>query len=277
MERKLQLIAKEHDDLFWASRGGGGGNFGIVTKMKFQAYHIDKVHTYVLKTELTKENLEKLLPLWQKLSLTFPNKLCSDFNIVNRKIEIAGLYLGKDSQKLHKILHPLIESTTLHEFFHVTYTEAMRYFTGSARWRPFYKIKSSFLTLPLPQSSIPVLLKYCSNPKGSFRIGLLGGKIAEVEPHETAFYHRKSLFNVMLTSQWDNENQDGEFLSWITNFYNELGKYFPGQIYVNAPDSAIPNYLAQYYSGNLNRLIEVKKKYDPENVFNYPQSIPNEY
>jgi hypothetical protein len=153
----------------------------------------------------------------------------------------------------------------------------MRYFTGTGRWKTFYKIKSSFLTLPLPESALPIILKYCLDPKGTFRIGLLGGKISAVKPDETAFAYRNSSFSVMLNSQWENEDQELEFLTWITNFYNELAKYFPGHVYVNSPDLAIPNYLAQYYGQNLKRLIEVKKIYDPENTFRYPQSIPTEY
>jgi len=275
--KKITVNEKEHTDLFWACKGGGGGNFGIVTKLKLQAYHIDKVFLYILTTPLHKESLKNLFLTWQKISIHFPDNLSSEFNIINKEIIITGLYLGERDEKLQHLLHPLIEHSKKVEIKYVPYIEAARYFTGTARWLPFFKAKNSFLSLPFPKSSLPIILKYCSQPRGTFKVNVLGGKIAEIKPHETAFDFRHSLFWLLLNSQWANEDQQPEFVSWITNFYNELGPYFPGHIYVNTPDAAIPNYLAQYYGNNLKRLIEVKRKYDPENIFKYPQSIPTEY
>lgn len=274
--QKVTVNDKEYSDLFWACKGGGGGNFGIVTKMKLQAYHIDNVYLYSLRAPLTKENLENLLPLWQDIAPRFPKKLSSDFGIGEREIDITGLYIGANEQKLRKLLTPFIEKVSVVEINYIPYIDAVRYFTGSARWRPFYKVKNSFIAMPLPQASLPIILKYCSEPRGGFVLNLLGGQVAKVKSHETAFAYRKSLFWLIINAQWDNQYQEPDSVSWITNLYNELSPYFPGHVYVNAPDLAIPNYLAQYYGDNLRRLIHIKKKYDPENIFRYPQSIPTE-
>ena len=92
----------------------------------------------------------------------------------------------------------------------------------------------------------------------------------------TAFVHRNLLGWLHINAQWDNEAEQPQKLSWITSFYEELEPYMTSQVYQNAPDLAITDYLDRYYGENLPRLIQIKNKSltDPENIFHYAQSIP---
>lgn len=282
---KVTVNEKSHPDLLWASKGGGGGNFGIVTSVKLRAYPIDDVVLYILATPLSKESLDTLLPTWQLDSLRYPSRLSSEFNIRDGSIEIVGLYLpnGRHTvERLREILAPLIRHSAKVDIRRVPYLEAAKFFTGRARWRPFFKAKNSFIDRPFAQSAIDIIFRYSSEPLGRVMINRLGGSIAKVPNCATAFPHRDSLYWLLINSQWDNNtnipaNKPSEaeiHFAWIENFYRELGPSLPGKVYVNTPDADIPNFLAQYYGENLKRLIAVKKRYDPGNVFHYPQSIP---
>ncbi len=269
---------QKQPDLFWACKGGGGGNFGIVTHMKLNTYYINKVVYYRLAVSLSKNKLDILLPQWMNDSLTYPKRLSSEFDIINKEIIIRGLYLFKNEQDaeqmVKQILQPIINNVDRIDIRIIPYSEAARIFTGISRWLVFFKAKNSFIDRPFNQSAIDIIYKYTSEPRGTFLFTRLGGKISEIKPQDTAFPYRDSLYWLLLNAQWDNENYAADYFAWIENFYRELGPSLPGKVYVNAPDANIPNYLAQYYGNNLARLIEVKKKYDPENIFNYPQSIP---
>ena len=79
---------------------------------------------------------------------------------------------------------------------------------------------------------------------------------------------------MLINAHWDIQTEGAAEIAWATEFYAALSPFVSEFIYVNAPDLAIKNFLERYYGSNLPRLVEVKKKYDPDNVFHFAQSIP---
>ena len=63
-------------------------------------------------------------------------------------------------------------------------------------------------------------------------------------------------------------------LEWLEGYYAAMQPYLSGGVYQNFPDRGLANWQHAYYGKNLNRLVEVKRTWDPHNLFRFPQSIP---
>jgi FAD/FMN-containing dehydrogenase len=101
-----------------------------------------------------------------------------------------------------------------------------------------------------------------------------GGQAAVPKWNDTAVYYRDALFIVQYDGYWTAVQDEQPTIDWVVNLRKSMLPYASGA-YVNYVDTALgPDWLEQYYGGNLPRLREVKKKYDPHNFFNFPQSIP---
>lgn len=102
---------------------------------------------------------------------------------------------------------------------------------------------------------------------------VIGWKAGCVEPKETAFYYLKATIAQEYISKWTNSLQAKQNIRWIEELREALSPYTTGD-YVNWPDRYIEDWLKTYYGKNVHRLRKVKTKYDPDNVFKFPQSIP---
>ena len=81
------------------------------------------------------------------------------------------------------------------------------------------------------------------------------------------------MFNMQYYIAWSG-NQQNSSLAWINQLQGALSAYIPGNAYINYIDADLPDWASTYYTGALDRLQAVKAKYDPENYFSFPQSIP---
>ena len=107
-----------------------------------------------------------------------------------------------------------------------------------------------------------------------FELNALGGVADQVKPHDTAFVHRNMLYWFLLNGHWSTEDEGAGERKWLNDFNNAMKPYLTRGVYQNMPDGELKHPLQEYYGSNLPRLIEIKRKYDPDNVFNYAQSIP---
>lgn len=269
----------EYPDLYWASQGGAGDNFGIVLSLKFQVYPIDKVWFFVLTYDFSK--LASLIETWQNTTPVYPKELIvylraaggSESNVI-----ISGMYLGTNETELLTLLQPYLE---LHpesqKISYVPYIEAVKGFAGIGRWLPFFKTKNAFLSKPLTKTALDTIVEFMATTsiENTLLLEPLGGRNSEISSKAAAFPYRKDVFGwLLINAHWDRQSSGVQEFKWATKFYNTLKPYLSNKVYVNAPDVQLKHYLRQYYNGNLKRLIKIKSKYDPENIFNYPQSIP---
>ncbi len=101
----------------------------------------------------------------------------------------------------------------------------------------------------------------------------LGGAVSDVAPSETAYYYRDANYILEFASRWKKDQDELENLCWVNQFRKAMQPYMKGN-YVNFPDLAIKDWECTYYGTNIDRLIKIKRNYDPCNVFNFPLSIP---
>lgn len=116
-----------------------------------------------------------------------------------------------------------------------------------------------------------------SGPKprlAKLELNAFGGKVDRIPSSATAFpYRQGTLFWMLLASNWLEPPQEDENVRWVNDFYNSIRPYSLGA-YADCPDLELATPLLDYYGPNLPRLIVVKRKYDPEDVFHSLQSIP---
>jgi len=149
--------------------------------------------------------------------------------------------------------------------------------------RPIYQIrKSYFVAQEVGLEAIRVFQELLGRKPKSVSVWLeqFGGAVNNLKPNATAFVHRgKTMYNVC--SSYKSLNASTEVSpvdrAWLTEFLVVGEQYFGGNsTYPNYVDLELKDYLRKYFGSNLERLVEVKKKYDPSNYFSNPQSIPTQ-
>lgn len=90
----------------------------------------------------------------------------------------------------------------------------------------------------------------------------------------TAFPHRDSLFSMQYIIHWSDPIDGPPSFTWIRDFHAAMRPYVSGHAYSNMCDLDLDDWPHAYYGVNLQRLVEVKTRYDPDNVFHFAQSIP---
>ena len=140
---------------------------------------------------------------------------------------------------------------------------------------PFEKIRV-ILERPFPYKAIQRMkefLAHAPNSNTTIWQQSLRGAVSEIVPNHTAYYYRNALIAQEYNTSWENSNEEEQNMKWVENLRRALSPYTSGD-YVNFPDRFIQDWQTAYYGRNFRRLREVKTKYDPYNVFQFPQSIP---
>jgi FAD/FMN-containing dehydrogenase len=287
-----------HPDLYWALRGGGGGNFGIVTRLVFRTHPVGQVATYSL--EWPWSDAKEVVQAWQRLVPHAPDAFFSVLNLNaavggRPRITSAGQFLGTTDQ-LRAVLKPLAETgtpTRLTVSSH-GYLDAQRIWAGCSGTtiaechlppqghlgRSTFKGKSSYARTRLSSAGIDTMIRQIEarvntgSGSGIILLDSYGGAINRVKKSATAFVHRDALFSMQYLAYWDRSAAAAPNIRWLAAFYAAMRPYVSPFAYQNYIDPDLRSWPQAYYGSNLDRLITVKRRYDPQNVFRSRQSIP---
>ena len=292
--------AHEHEDLYWALRGGGGGNFGIVTQFVFRTHPVGNVATCAL--EWPWSDARRVVNSWQHWAPHAPDALFSVCNLTcigggTPRITIAAQLLGTP-QQLQSLIKPLT-STGSPKRVSVTgrtYLDAARMWAGCAGTiaechlapqgtlgRDTFKGKSDYANKPFSAEAINALVRgiEARSSGGSGRAIVLldssGGAINRVPKHGTAFVHRDDLFSLQYLAYWnagESRAVVAQNLAFLRKLHKVMRPYVSGFAYQNYIDPELATWKHAYYGSNLSRLVAVKRRYDPNNKFRFHQSIP---
>ncbi|KAF9969938.1 hypothetical protein BGZ73_007499 [Actinomortierella ambigua] len=295
----LRVNPTAHTDLFWALRGAGGGSFGLVTEFRIQAYKAPpKVTTMLINYPLAKYS--EVLEAYAHLARTATDDLMAEMNLDGETIEIQVNFLGPKS-RAQAAIAPLIshigskpasvevkdgtwlQAATKWGWLHSGTLE--RPILGDARYA---RGRSLVYRRPLSQKEKDIIQKYLTHPpKGSSAayiiVDIWGGKIDRPNSPSAFDHHRGVVLGIEFISEWGGStNKPGltcpACIEWSTNFLKEMqAAYSSGkslEAYQNYIDRDLPNSLHAYYGSNLPRLQQIKKDFDPANVFTFPQAIP---
>lgn len=278
----IQADQSSNEDLLWASKGGGGGNFGYNTEYTFKVHQAPKTAT-VFNIIWPWEQLETVFSAWQQWAPFVDERLgclLEIYSKVNGLCHAEGIFLGSESE-LTRLLKPLLNAGTPKETTIETlaYPDAIDFLDPDEPipGRSDQSVKfSSAWVLDLwskdPISIMKQFLEEATGTEANFFFINWGGALSRVPSNETAFFWRDPLFYTEWTASWENKSQKDANLASVEKVRQQLKPYVTGS-YVNVPDQNIKKYGKAYYGSNYERLRKIKAKYDPENVFRFPQSI----
>ncbi|WP_340684703.1 FAD-binding oxidoreductase [Amycolatopsis coloradensis] len=260
-----RVSADSEPELFWALRGGGGGNFGVVTSFTFRTDPAPSAVS-VFSLHFPAGSADDVVAEWQRWLPEAPPELWANVVLsggTSVGARISGCYVG-DSASLGKLLNGFAGATR--SVKQLDYLGAMKYFSGSEN-RQSFVASSRILGQPADPAKVTSILK---GRRGmDLLVDGLGGAVADIAPDATAFWHRKALGSVQIYSQADARNRSAATDS-VAEVVTGLG--LDGG-YVNYIDPALPDWMTAYYGGNVTRLKQVAKTYDPDKVFGFAQAV----
>jgi len=273
----LRASEEEHPDLFWALRGGGGGNFGIATAFTFRVHPIGDVATCTVTWPW--DDAPEVFDTWQRWAPFVDERLCVALAVAHPSagtISATGLFTGSAAE-LPSLLEPLLQAGTpgTPAIRSLPYFTAVEQFAGPPITGVRFKNSSAIAYDPLPAEAIATLVDHLrAAPFASDLVGFfpLGGAIAAIALEATAFPHRRAHFDMQYQAYWWDDTAAEASLAWVRDLRTAMAPYTTGA-YVNYVDADLPDWETAYYGLNLPRLEQVKKDYDPDDVFNGPQTI----
>lgn len=287
-------IAATGDDqlLFWAARGGGGGNFAVHTSFTYEPHPVYDVTVFNIVWP-ARHQIELMLDL-QDIQLNHPHLISTRSKLVPTTggkvtrdrlgVQTLGQFFGPPAQLRALLDRPLSRSKPIvAEINGMNYWSARDYLVTDDPIG-LYDIRSSYVAGQLRGDAIDTMMAWMEKwPGGSLlqqNMGILfaaGGKVKDVKPTDTAYVHRDSDFILEMEASWsplDTPDTVRRQLAWLTEYFAAMQAYVRPQSYVNFPSRDLPNWLKAYYGENVDKLCAVKRQYDPDNVFKFPQSIP---
>ncbi|HEU5227970.1 MAG TPA: FAD-binding oxidoreductase [Ktedonobacteraceae bacterium] len=306
--RVLTCDANRDPNLFWALRGGGGGNFGVVTSFTFRVYPLSTVSLFTLRWPWS--SAASVVNAWQHWAPQGPDELWSNCVLLTASnkssapiVLVNGVYVGGVAPLntlLQQLTSQINAAPTSNYVSGATLLDAMLYEAGCSGKtidqchlpsqnpqgqvaRDTSGVKSAYYTSPLPAQGINNLIAAISHRQSSPILGdggigmdSYGGAINRVATDATAFAHRNALFSSQFSASWKASDPASVVTAnrdWLNATWQSMSQYASGASYQNYVDPDLANWQEAYYGPNLPRLQHIKATYDPTNFFHFAQSI----
>ena len=280
----LHVDDNNHPDLFWAIRGGGG-NFGVATRFKFQLHEVDKVLGGMLFLPATPDTIASFL----READSAPNELSAILNIMpappmpflsedvhGKMIMMAMMVYAGDVEEGEKVIAKFRSIATPYADMirPMTYLEMFPPEEGS--YHPIAVGRTMFLD-HVDHSVGQLMMERLQSSTASMavtQLRVLGGAMARVPADATAFAHRQSKIMANLAALYDNPEDKEIHEAWISKYEADL-RQSDGGAYVNfLADVDEAQVRAAYPNGTWERLAAIKARYDHDNLFHLNQNIP---
>jgi hypothetical protein len=271
-------------DVFWASRGGGGGCFGVATSFSFRLFPFNQVLVFSLRWLLPANRARNVVKAWQAWAPQAPSAITSMLRIDRDengriRLECAGQSVGQ-KQQLRRELRGLFASEATQQspmILRMSFLQAIDHYSEGWRHESTYsKDKSDFVFKPLSDDGIETLIDALRHPHmDGFTVSFYayGGAIASASPTDTAFPYRNALSCIQYDATWQEPALTSVRLSQMRELYDSMRPFVSGAAYVNYCDTELQDWAEAYWGPNLPRLRAIKSRFDPEGVFRHAQSI----
>ena len=311
-------------DLFWALRGGGNGNFGIVYQVTLRRFEIPEQNADIIVYYYTPGDWLEVFQTWQEyiLSQYFIDReyIWAQLTITPTRLHVAAHASGSAAvvnEFLEHFQNTFINNLTntspsgyrsnsnytVCNYTPANYSGALAFWAGCTMenncgtnedferclqlptqccGHPFnmnsgYQPRSKPLSTEGMQTMIDNILNVvnvagCMN--ASVQMDSLGGRINAVNSDATAFPHRDNIFGYQYITYFVEPCNQTAMIQWLDRFYANMTQFMGNGSYRNYANINISTPNEKYFLGNLGRLMNIKSIYDPENFFNYSQSIP---
>lgn len=297
------VSAENHPDLFWALRGGGGGNFGVATGFLLRLHKLNHPGGLVtcgtlgwsIEDSTSRKKFIDSMRNWDQSPL--PAALCGDALWRYRRdreskekklwAEITIMYNGGKSEcisELAKILRGEPDVNTLKEMKFYEWEVGGEAFANHSRVHHHHSsviIEKGKMTEQVVSFITEWMISTKEHEPESERGGChvlwdhIGEQTGQKKPDETAFPWRTGEYALSMKTSWDKEEKDGQMVREVQRLRDELKKFAIGgkAAYVNFIDNTLTDWWDAYYDTNYKRLQQLKEIHDPEDFFEFQQSI----
>ncbi|MBT2488881.1 FAD-binding oxidoreductase [Streptomyces sp. ISL-96] len=308
---RLRCTPTEHPDLFWALRGAGNGNFGVVTELTFRTHPAPAAVTAFLSWPWAKA--QAVITAWQEWGPDQPDEIWSSAHLaagpggVTPTVSISAFSLGGYTElqnavdRLADKIGAPARSVSLRRR---SYQESMLVYAGCAGFsdaqchlpgttpgrtpqgalgRETYAARSDFFDRSLSPAGVRALLAQTEaftripvsrdGGGGSIALTALGGAVNRVDPLATAFVHRRQRMLAQYIGAWRAGTSGTAQQTWLKNAHGAMRRYASGAAYQNYTDATLTDWRKAYYGAAADRLTTLKKHYDPDRLFDFPQAL----
>jgi FAD/FMN-containing dehydrogenase len=276
----LTASATEHPDLFWGLRGGGG-NFGVVTSFEYQLHPVDQVLAGMVVHPM--EQAGEVLRFYRDFCRGCPDEMLAAASLMTSHegtpvAVIIASYIG-DIAKGEAAMAPLRQfgSPVADTIAPTSYAQLNTLFDAAVPYGNVHRYwKSSFLK-ELGDDLIEVFVERSAkflSPMSMVLFFHMHGAAIRADPNGTAFGLRDDQWDYDVISQWNDPAAAPDHIQWTRNFWNAVEPYATGEVYVNHLDAEEgTTRIRAAYGRNYDRLVALKNKYDPTNLFRLNQNI----
>lgn len=295
----VDVDADREPDLFWACRGGGGGSLGVVTQLRFRLRPAPRMTTWYLRWAW--DWAADVVSGWQSWAAGSPQSMWSTCKLLTRPgqstaaAQIGGTWIG-DPTGLDRHLNdirdavghaPAGSSRRTRGFLDTMLVEAgCDPAAGAAHCttpRTAFAATSHVLAAALPPEGVTTCVDRIErrqaerHPKqDGVSFDVLGGAVTDLGPGDTAFPHRRALAVAQYTVSLPAGQSDPLVradVAWLHRFRDAMTPYVGNGAYVNYADAELRDWETAYYGSNYARLQQVKQRYDPDDLFTFPQAV----
>ncbi|WP_077799277.1 FAD-binding oxidoreductase [Streptomyces sp. JHA26] len=302
--KQITADATEHKDLFWALRGAGNGNFGIVTELRFRTRPAPQAVSAYLTWPWARA--AAVVRAWQEWGPGQPDEIWSSLHLEagprgTPTVSVAAFSLGTYGElqnAVDRLAARIGAPASGVSLKRRSYEASMEVYAGCSSFatdarchlpgttpgrspqgvlkRETYAARSDFYDRSLPSAGIRALLSQVRSVRGgtgSIAFTALGGAVNRVAPTATAFVHRRSRMLAQYLVSWRPGASDAAARSWLASAHGAMRPYASGAAYQNYTDPALKDWRRAYYGDAAPRLAKLKSQYDPDRVFTFPQAL----
>jgi FAD/FMN-containing dehydrogenase len=273
--RVVDCDVDREPELFWALRGAGGGQFGVVTSLVFATVAEPRAMRFELRWP--EAAAADVVAGWQGWASEAPDDVTANLSLVAEpghplRVVVFGAAL-RPAEPTIVLLESLAARVGARpEIRHhlLTWRDMKRSFAGQESQGAVVTVgRSEFFSRPMPASAVVQLideLRFGAAPgRRELNLTAMGGAYNRVPAGATAFVHRSERFLL------EHVAHDGD--QWLDRSWALAHAFASGRVYPNFPDPDLDDWATAYHGGNAERLRAVKRSYDPERLFRFPQAI----
>jgi FAD/FMN-containing dehydrogenase len=283
----VHASAEENDDLFWALRGGGG-NFGVVTSLEFQLHPVGNIVAGPILYEV--DDAAALMRFYRDYIKDAPEEMGTFFGYQiapplpfipeDRHGDTFALMVvcwAGEVSEADKQLAPFREAAkpvaegvgempyaAINAAFDALYPVGLQHY-----WKAHFATELTDDAIEAHAAIGPKVPELTS----TMHIYSINGACHRVGPTDTAFAHREATFATVIAGMWPNADDNEKNIEWVRDYYAATSKHSLPSGYINFMAEDDHGRLEDNYGQNFDRLVAIKGKYDPGNVFHVNQNI----
>ena len=286
--RIVTASAQENAPLYWALRGGTGGNFGVLLQVTYRMVRLDQVWAWAVSWDAA--HAAQVLTLMQRqfMKTGAPDALGYMMNLGYQNgvpvYMVQGMFCGTREAGLQAIAplmavpsaQLLVDKTGTYPEMNVwledqPYTLPDNLPDGVAETKA-----SGYINTPLSPADWQRIIDYFKTSPNPWSLAYLepyGGAINRYPVGDSAFIHRDVDADLVVDVFWRNPAERAQMEAWLDGFMALVKPFMNGHVYQNYPDASLRDYACAYWGPAYPRLQQVKAQYDPTNFFHFQQSV----